>query len=148
MSSPLYTIGYEGASLNEFLDALQAHHIGVVVDVRELPLSRKRGFSKTALQEALADRKIRYVHLRALGCPRDIRHQYREDKDWQRYTRLFLEYLGGQHEALVELAEIAETSPCALVCYEADAQHCHRSFVSEAVMSHSSALSGPVHLAC
>ena len=67
---PLYTIGYQGRSLEEFLAVLRREGIGCVVDVRRNALSRKPGFSKTALREALAGAGIDYLHLRRLGIER------------------------------------------------------------------------------
>ena len=58
MKTALFTIGYEGRALDELIAELQAHRIDRVIDVRELPLSRRRGFSKTPLREALAAHDI------------------------------------------------------------------------------------------
>lgn len=66
-ATPLYTIGYEGASLNDFLTTLVISDVARVIDIREVPISRKRGFSKRALADALAARGIAYVHLKQLG---------------------------------------------------------------------------------
>ncbi|HET7282589.1 MAG TPA: DUF488 domain-containing protein, partial [Sphingomicrobium sp.] len=65
----IFTIGYEGATVGEFLAALKQAGIGRVIDVRALPLSRRPGFSKTALRAALEESEIEYVHLKALGTP-------------------------------------------------------------------------------
>ena len=65
----LFTIGYEGATMDEFLSALRTAGVERVIDVRALPLSRRPGFSKTPLKNALAEAGIDYVHLRALGTP-------------------------------------------------------------------------------
>jgi len=69
--------------------------VKTVVDVRELPLSRKKGFSKSAFCDALSAHGIAYLH--ALGCPKPIRNPYKADGNWQTYTRdFFLSQLGGQ----------------------------------------------------
>src|SRR5688572_1536945 len=73
--SELFTIGYEGRALDELLAMLSSHRIERVIDVRELPLSRRRGFSKTPLAAALRARGIDYVHVRTAGNP------YRTHKD-------------------------------------------------------------------
>jgi uncharacterized protein (DUF488 family) len=72
----LYTVGYQGRSLAELLDSLSRAEVQRVVDVRELPLSRKPGFSKTALAAALAERGIEYVHVKPLGNPKANRERY------------------------------------------------------------------------
>ena len=75
--TPLWTIGYEGFTSDEWLDSLVASGVQTVVDVREMPLSRKPGFSKSRLADALRARGIEYVHLRSLGNPKEYRHRLR-----------------------------------------------------------------------
>src|ERR1043165_4235477 len=69
----IFTIGYEGATVGEFVAALQKAGVERVIDVRALPLSRRPGFSKTPLKGALAEAGIEYVHLKALGTPSEGR---------------------------------------------------------------------------
>jgi uncharacterized protein (DUF488 family) len=126
----LYTISYEGRSLQKFLADLQAANVRLLADVRENPFSRKAGFSKNALAEALRNSGIAYRHLRPLGCPKPIRDRYKEDCDWDRYTRDFMSHLAGQQLALEELLALASAQPTALLCYEADFNRCHRTYVA------------------
>ena len=135
----IYTIGYEGIDIEKFLMLLREHGIDTVVDVRETPLSRKVGFSKKALANILNISGLEYVHMADLGCPKPIRDQYRTDGSWKRYTKGFLQYLNTQEDAISELSDLAESSSCALLCYEADYNFCHRSMVANAVMKHSGA---------
>jgi len=129
----VWTIGYEGLSVEQFLELLSANRVEHLVDIREAPISRKPGFAKAALAEAVGRLGIRYSHVRALGCPKPIRDRYRRDGDWSRYTRDFKIYLAAQAPAIAELrAGIMATRTC-LLCYEADFHRCHRSFVAEAV---------------
>src|SRR5687768_1054410 len=65
----LSTIGYEGKTLEEFLDELGSAGVEIVLDVRAVAASRRPGFSKTALAGALSERGIDYLHLRPLGTP-------------------------------------------------------------------------------
>lgn len=134
----VYTVGYEGLELEVFLRQLRRAGIKVLVDVRDLPLSRKRGFSKTALAEALDKAGMSYLHVRSLGCPKAIRDQYRADGDWKTYTAAFLKYLRKQSQAVRELADLCESQAAALLCYEADAGLCHRTYVARAVAAVSS----------
>lgn len=132
----LYTLGYEGLALNAFIARLQKAGVRTVFDVRQLPLSRKKGFSKTAFGTALHNTGIVYAHLPVFGCPRPIRDQYKLDENWNRYERAFIAYLAEQADAVLELAHLArETSAC-LVCFEADFNYCHRSLVARAVARH------------
>ena len=131
---PLYLIGYRGRSLEEFLAVLRREGIGCVVDVRRNALSRKPGFSKTALREALAGAGIDYLHLRRLGIESAQRKGLKTDED---YARLFAGY---RREVLdsagVELAAIeqrARRGATALLCYEAEPARCHRRLIAERV---------------
>ena len=79
MHPTLFTLGYEGLTIEAFIARLQAAQVKTVVDVRELPLSRKKGFSKSAFCAALSAHGIAYLHAPALGCPKPIRNQYKAD---------------------------------------------------------------------
>lgn len=133
---PVFTIGYEGLAIDDFVSLLSEHGIETVVDIRELPLSRKPGFSKKALANLLNLSGLEYVHMVELGCPRSVRDGYRADGDWKRYTTGFLNHLETQKDAIASLAGIVESSVCALLCYEADFNFCHRSMVADAVNKH------------
>lgn len=146
MTSPahLYTFGYEGLDIAAFIERLQSAGIRSVVDVRELPLSRKRGFSKTAFSEALAAAGIAYFHAPALGCPRDVREQYKLDQSWSRYTAGFMKHLGQRQAAVAELAKLAKSTSACLVCFEADFNFCHRTYVARA--AHAAGAPSVMHL--
>jgi uncharacterized protein (DUF488 family) len=128
----LFTFGYEGLELPAFIGRLRQACVQTVVDVRELPLSRKKGFSKTALSENLAAHGIAYFHVPTLGCPKDVRDAYRIDGDWARYTRGFMKHLSQQDACVRELAKLARSTTACLVCFEADFSACHRTYVGRA----------------
>lgn len=140
----LYTFGYEGLDIAAFIARLKSAGIQSVVDVRELPLSRKRGFSKTAFSEALTAGGIAYFHAPALGCPKDVREQYKRDQSWSRYTAGFMQHLGQQRAAVAELAKLAKSTRACLVCFEADFNYCHRTFVARA--AHAAGAPSVMHL--
>jgi len=127
------TIGYEGLSKAEFFGMLERCRVTMLVDIRELPISRKPGFAKAALEAAVTRRGLKYQHVVELGCPRDIRHDYRADGDWKRYTKRFKAHLEDQTEALERLAGWMREERCCLLCYEEDYNFCHRSYVAEKV---------------
>ena len=129
----IYTASYEGRSLDAFLAALRESGVQLVADVREAPISRKPGFSKTALASALEQAGISYCHIRALGCPKPVRDAYREDGDWAGYTKAFLKHLNQQQPAIKDLVALVTKTPTALLCYEADFNRCHRTYVARAV---------------
>ncbi|MFM5915282.1 MAG: DUF488 family protein [Chakrabartia godavariana] len=132
MITPVYTIGYEGASLEDFLDTLADAKIARVVDVRDVPASRRRGFSKNALREALADYEIEYTHLKALGDPKAGREAMRRG-DISGFLEIFNEHIQSveAQTALMEAVELASKGPIVLLCYERDPKYCHRSIVVE-----------------
>lgn len=132
----VFTIGYEGLSIDSFLSLLTQHGIDTIIDVREYPVSRKPGFSKKSLASALHLSGRQYVHMGELGCPKLIRDRYRDDGNWKRYTVSFLEYLQTQTPAVLALWERTQLSRCALLCFEADHNFCHRSMVANAVRAY------------
>lgn len=132
MSAHLYTFGYEGFDIDSFILRLQTLGVKTIVDVRELPLSRKKGFSKTALGECLKQAGIGYFHAPALGCPKPIRNRYRENGDWRAYTRDFQIYLATQEATVQQLARFARSSTVCLICFETDFNFCHRTYVARA----------------
>jgi uncharacterized protein (DUF488 family) len=129
----IFTIGYEGLDIGSFLNLLRLGDVQTVVDIRELPLSRKKGFSKNGLREILSTNGFAYQHISKLGCPKPIRDQYRQDGNWQRYAKDFNRYLETQSDVVDQLSEMAEASHCALLCFEANYNMCHRSIVAAAV---------------
>jgi len=131
----LYTFGYEGLELDAFLARLKRAGVRQVVDVRELPLSRKKGFSKTALSAALVAQGIEYVHVAALGCPKPIRRRVKLDGDRRRYEASFRGYLKTQIDSVRQLARLARTKAVCLLCFEADYNQCHRSLVARAAVA-------------
>lgn len=129
----VFTIGYEGLGIDAFVSLLAEHGIETVVDVRELPLSRKPGFSRKPLAHALSLSGFDYVHMVDLGCPKPVRDSYRQNGNWKRYTAGFLKHLKTRKAAIAELSALVSSSNCALLCYEADLNFCHRSIVADAV---------------
>ena len=129
----IYTMGYEGATIEDFIATLQFVGIDTIVDVREYPISRKKGFSKTAFSTLLMQAGIKYIHIADLGCPKVIRDEYRIDKNWQKYTASFIEYLNTQTNYIDELGKLAHHAAFCLVCFERDQNFCHRSLVANAI---------------
>jgi uncharacterized protein (DUF488 family) len=130
----IYTIGYEGTTMEEFLAALKGAGVERLIDVRALPLSRRPGFSKTPLRGALEAAGIEYVHLNALGTPAEGRSAARAGRhdDLERIYAAQLEL----PEAIVQgaqMLELAAEKPSALLCFEREPEHCHRSLLLTAV---------------
>ena len=131
-ATALYTFGYEGLTIAAFIERLGQARVQLVVDVRELPLSRKKGFSKNAFREALAAAGIAYEHRPTLGCPRPVRDRYKADGDWRTYTQGFLAHLATEQAEVTDLVRAAQAQQACLVCFEADFGACHRTYVARA----------------
>lgn len=128
----LFTIGYEGKTLAEFLDELEGAGVRQLIDVRAVAASRRPGFSKTALAGALAERGISYLHLRPLGTPAAGREAARAGRIAEMRS-IYAGQLDTPEAALAleqALAAAAE-QPSALLCYEREAPDCHRSMLAE-----------------
>jgi len=126
----IYTIGYEGTTIEAFIKCLRFNHIEIVMDVRQYPFSRKPGFSQKALQKALCESYIAYRHFPALGCPVEIRDRYKDNDDWQEYCKSYNAYLSSHLEALDPLMSYLPGINAALMCFEADANRCHRLLIA------------------
>jgi uncharacterized protein (DUF488 family) len=126
----IFTIGYEKATTGDFIAALTAAGVERVIDVRAVPNSRRPGFSKTPLRNALAEAGIDYVHLRALGTPADGRAAARAGRheDLERIYAGQLELPEAMAES-AQMLELAREKPSALLCYERDPAGCHRSLL-------------------
>jgi len=131
MSAPVvWTIGYEQTTMAAFLTALTEAGVEVVADVRALPLSRRPGFSKSALAANLAEAGIGYVHFRALGTPAEGRAAARRN-DRATLERIYAGQLQLPEAmaAMAGLADLAGEKRTALLCYERDACGCHRTLL-------------------
>ena len=130
----IFTIGYEGTTVPEFITALEKAGVRRVIDVRALPLSRRPGFSKSPLRTALGEAGIEYVHLNALGTPAEGRTAARAG----RHADMARIYAGQLElpEAIVQSAqmlELAAEKPSALLCMEREPAHCHRTLLLKSV---------------
>jgi uncharacterized protein (DUF488 family) len=130
----LITIGYEGADFADFLGTLRLSNVTTLLDVREMAISRRRGFAKNALREGLASVGIGYRHEPRLGSPTAVRHKLRDDGDYERFFRDFDSYLATQTALLNRLTEELDGT-VALLCYERDYTQCHRRSVADALSS-------------
>lgn len=130
----IFTIGYEGATVAEFVDALTRAGVERLIDVRAVPNSRRPGFSKTPLSNALAEAGIEYVHLRALGTPADGRAAARAGRheDLKRIYAGQLELPEAMAQG-AQMLELAGEKPSALLCYERNPAVCHRSLLLQAI---------------
>ena len=130
----IFTIGYEGSTVPEFITTLEKAGVERVIDIRALPLSRRPGFSKSPLKAGLEEAGIEYVHLKALGTPSEGRTAARAG----RYAEMERIYAGQLElpEAIAQSAQmldLAREKPSALMCMEREPAHCHRTLLLRAV---------------
>lgn len=129
----LFTVGYEGCDIHEFVEFLYSKKIKLIADLRKNPVSRKNGFSKNKLAENLATKKIGYIHFPSLGVPSAWRKKAKAELITR--SKMFSDYrktiLLECKDELKDLLGRAEKSNLAILCYEADALDCHRIFVAQ-----------------
>jgi len=131
MTRALFTIGYEGRSIGEYVALLRRHQIAVVVDVRETARSRKPGFSLRALGAALAGAGVEYLHAPFAGNPRWLRA---EGESAGERLELYSWYLDAHPEVLQEFDHLINRLLCprrrvCITCFERRASECHRSIL-------------------
>jgi len=132
-SKLLFTIGYEHATTGAMLDELRRAKVDLVIDVRAVSSSRRPGFSKRQLAAGLDERGIGYLHLRALGTPKEGRLAARSGKRDELF-RIFEKHLKTPQarEELDELTTLAKSGRrLCLLCYERDPEGCHRRRIAE-----------------
>jgi uncharacterized protein (DUF488 family) len=134
MPNHIHTIGYEGASVDDFVSTLVAAGISHVIDVREIAASRRKGFSKRALQAVLENNKIRYTHLRGLGDPKEGREAVRAGRIAE-FKIIFHAHLSSDYAQgdLRVAIETARQEDICLLCYERDQNFCHRTIVANLI---------------
>lgn len=135
---PLFTIGYEGRTLDEFLSALRDAGVELLIDVRAVAASRRPGFSKTALAGAVREIGIDYLHLRPLGTPTAGREAARKGRIGEMRAIYDEQLATPKAEIALQQAEAAALERrAALLCFERDAGCCHRAVVAERLVAES-----------
>ena len=132
---PVFTIGYQGATVPTVLDALREAKVELLVDIRAVASSRRPGFAKTALAANVATIGVEYLHLRGLGTPAEGRAAARAGKHAE-MRRIFLSHLttqAAQTQLSTLEALVRNGTRVCLLCFEADAEHCHRTLVANAL---------------
>lgn len=132
----LFTIGYEGVALEDYIKRLIIEDVHVLCDVRKNAYSQKYGFNKSQLEKACEGVGIRYVHVPDLGIESDKRQDLRSQHD---YDVLFAEYdrtvIPQNQQSLRYVYNLIMTDErVALTCFEKDPKQCHRSRVAKALM--------------
>lgn len=135
MTQTLYTIGYEGVSVDDFVATLKQQNIQLVIDVRDYPGSRRKGFSKNILAAILDEANIEYVHLKNLGDPKEGRDAARAG-NFDRFIKIFSNHMKTPEalSALEFATQLSVEKKSCLMCYERSHLHCHRSIVAKMIV--------------
>ena len=131
----MVTIGYEGKTLEGYLNQLLADGVTLLCDVRRNPISRKYGFSKGTLSDACDGVGVRYEHLPELGIASEQRQDLKTQADYEALFAAYERWDLPKQKAVVERIAgwIREGHRVALTCFEALPEQCHRHCVAEAV---------------
>ena len=122
----LYLIGYQEYSINDFIKTLKSMHIKVLIDIRENPWSRRKEFRKNILNEILRKNGIIYIHIPALGNPKNIREYYKLHKDTLKMLTDYYLYLSISNLDIPSIFDELLSEPVVLMCYEKETTSCHR----------------------
>ncbi len=128
----LFTIGYEGAHVGQLVQTLENVGIEVLADVRDRPLSRKKGLSKNALAAHLNGAGIEYRHFKQLGDPKPGRDAAKSG-NYELFEAIFNEHMRKSKTqfALKELLKVASSKVTCMLCFERCSVHCHRSIIAD-----------------
>lgn len=134
MTHGIVSVGYEGRTIESFVDDLVRAGVKTVADVRLNAISRKAGFSKTRLREALAAAGIDYRHMRSLGNAKENRRPFWEGRA-EEGRRVFRQRLQSPEaeSSLDELATLVREQVVAVLCFESDVEKCHRKVIIDEV---------------
>lgn len=136
-SSPqLFTIGYEGISLEKYINKLIIYDVHILCDVRKNAISQKYGFSKNQLEKACKGVGIKYIHIPQLGINSDQRQDLKSQKDYDILFDLYEKTtIKENQQSLLYIRNLIDKEKrIALTCFEADPKQCHRSRVAKHLM--------------
>ncbi len=128
------TIGYERATLEDFIDALREAGVATLIDIRARAFSRRSEFNAKKLAASLQEAGIGYLHLVALGSP-DAARAAAKSGDLKRFEKLYRTQLAtpAAQQSLDRVLELASAAPVCLMCYEREPSECHRQFTIEPI---------------
>ena len=131
----LFTIGYEGKSIEAFIDSLIKNDVRLLCDVRKNPFSRKPGFSKKMLEHTTQTAGINYIHIPELGIEREKRNSLKTPEDQQRLFEDYAKSLPDQKALLDEVYMLLQSNArIALMCYELKPEMCHRHIIRDYIV--------------
>lgn len=129
----IFTIGYEKKEIRQFIDILKGNRIELLIDIRAVPHSRNKFYTKKNLESELRDSGIEYLLKKELGSEKNIRDKVKSDGDYDYFFAEYENSLRNKIPILNELASLARSKTICLLCYEEDFNHCHRRAVADAL---------------
>jgi len=143
-ATSFFTLGYQFHSLTTLLNLLSANEVSVLIDVRQNPVSRKRGFSRISLEKNAARLGIEYLHFPCLGTPPQIRKFYGRTGNVRQALKRYEAHLASRKKCLESLVRRVTCRQFCLLCLESDYTSCHRSIIAR----HLTEMMGcsPIHL--
>lgn len=129
----LWSVGYEGLDIDQFLTYVLYSGIKVIFDVRERPQSRKFGFSKSRLEYALSRISVDYRHVPAMGVPKDDRDELKRTRDYDHFFMAYADSWNDEMEKTIHLmkSELDNGRSIGLMCFERQYCECHRSMITK-----------------
>lgn len=134
ITAKLYTVGYEGKAIGDFIEQLCNNGIQLLLDVRAYPISRKKGFSKNQLSEYLLNSGIEYISMPELGSPKSAREALKQNHDYDEFFYLYENWLDTQEDSLYAARSMITNNcemKCCLMCFEKKPEECHRSLLAK-----------------
>lgn len=127
----VWTIGYQGRTLDGFIDTLSSASVDMVVDIRSKPVSRKPGFSKGPLSRRLDGSGIQYIHMPKLGMPLDLLNLRSQLADNRVILDAYREGMSNRKDDIDQLCNWTQSLRICFLCFESDATQCHRGIIAE-----------------
>lgn len=132
----MFPVGYEGRDIDTFIAYLKTFNITRLINVREIPISRKKGFSKSRLKSKAESERIEYAHIKSLGSPSQIRRQLKKGHDYGKFFSSYLKYLEDNSDAITEAYEYVHDGVTCLMGFERIPEYCHRSAIAMKIKGH------------
>jgi len=134
VESVIYTVGYEGKSVDAFFNNILQNSIELIIDVRSNPVSRRYGFSKKKFSEIAEELGIIYIHMPELGIPSKHRTNLNDFSSYQNLLMLYEnDILPSNETSVVNISTLVRKNISALMCMEKDFRCCHRSRLAKIV---------------
>jgi uncharacterized protein (DUF488 family) len=132
-SNTLFTLGYEGLTIDAYINKLISNNVALVIDVRKNPLSMKFGFSKTKMKSYLENAGIKYIHIPQLGIVSKLRKNIKTEKDYEKLFEFYSEEILPENlESIGHIRDlIKQYKRAALTCFESEHKSCHRHKITE-----------------